>query len=97
MVSVMPANSPAPAKRDPLQLYWRSDSLLKVLQRNGITNESNPRRALAEKIGQPYSTVCATLSADWTGRVRTIPVLTSMCRAFRVKMHVLVIEPMELP
>lgn len=89
MVSVMPVN-------DPLQLYWRTESVLKVLARNGITKDPNPRKALAERIGQPYSTVCATLSADFTGRVRTIPVLTSMCRAFHVKLGALAVEPTEL-
>ncbi len=67
---------------DSLNLYWRTDQVAKVMRRNKITEATNPRAALAERIGQPYSTVCENLSVDWSGRVRTIPILVSMCLTF---------------
>lgn len=74
---------------DSLNLYWRSEHVAKVMRRNKI----NDRRDLANRIGQPYSTVCENLSVDWSGRVKTFPVLVSMCQTFDVDLGALVTEP----
>lgn len=72
-------------------LYWRSDSLEKLMRRNKISD----RRELASAIQQPYSTVCENLSVEWAGRVKTFPVLVSMCKHFHVGLASVVVEPKE--
>jgi hypothetical protein len=73
----------------PLNLYWREDSLAKLMRRNKI----NDRRDLSARINQPYSTVCENLALDWSGRVKTFPVLVAMCQTFKAKLSTLVYEP----
>jgi hypothetical protein len=74
---------------DSLHLYWRGDQVAKVMRSNKI----NDRRDLAKRIGQPYSTVCENLSVDWSGRVKTIPILVSICQTFGVGLTALVALP----
>lgn len=73
------------------QLYWRPEQVAKLMQRNKI----NDRKELASFIEMPYSTVCENLSVDWSGRVKTLPVLVNMCRIFNVNLGRIVIEPRE--
>lgn len=74
---------------NPLHLQWRTDQVAKLMRHNKI----NDRGELAERIHQPYSTLCENLSTNWSGRVKTISILVSICQTFDVDMHALVVEP----
>lgn len=75
------------------QLYWRPEQVAKLMRRNKI----NDRKELATAIEMPYSTVCENLSGNWTGRVKTLPVLVSMCQTFGVALGAIVGEPKSRP
>lgn len=75
---------------DPLHLYWCPDLVAKVMRRNKITN----REDLARKLGNVGRTaVYENLATDWSGRVKSIPMLVAMCRTFDVSLAALVTEP----
>jgi hypothetical protein len=72
-------------------LHWDADLIEKLLSRNNIYTRAD----LAIAINKPYSTVCRSIAADWSGRVSTTAVLTAMCRVFDVPLSRLVREPRE--
>jgi hypothetical protein len=75
---------------DPLHLYWRPDLVAKVMRRNKIIN----REDLARRLGSIGRTaVYENLAIDWSGRVKSIPMLVAMCQTFDVDLATLVIEP----